>query len=132
MFQDLYPSYLYDFYVSEDGNYRFDTTTATFDTYIYVYPLGFSMTSPPVPIASNDDNGDFSLSCGEPRRCSTAFAYLLAGNSYTFVIRGFASATGTFSARIEGPSISAVPEPGTLALLGLGLAGLGLSRRRKA
>jgi hypothetical protein len=55
---------------------------------------------------------------------------LLAAGAYTVEILVAASPFGGGGAYIEVESAS-VPEPGTLALLGIGLLGLGMMRREK-
>ncbi len=55
-----------------------------------------------------------------------------AGASTAFIVWGTDWNVGIDNIVFNVRSAAAVPEPGTLALLGLGLAGLGFTRRRKA
>ena len=64
-----------------------------------------------------------------PQRGSASFA-VAAGNIFGFYVYSLDSRFGEASLRISNFSAD-VPEPTSLALLGLGLAGIFASRRRK-
>lgn len=131
------PYTTFDFHVDEDGTYKF-LTAARFDSMIILYQGGFDASAP------NDNRVRFNDDILTPN--TSGFRWdLTAGEQYTFVVTGFNdSEYGAYTFTIGGPgniipgpvpslgAVAAVPEPSTWLMLGLGLAAVGYTARRKS
>lgn len=119
---------VFDLGVTLTGDYTFLTTSA-FDGFALLYQNSCNPTAPLTnALVANDDL------LAPPFTTSGFAAPLTAGTHYCFLMTGFGNTDfGAFSTTIGGPGslvfdTTAVPEPKTFLLLGLGLIAIGFAR----
>lgn len=122
------PYHALQFTVDTDGEYTFQLTGQwDIDSVSVLYENAFDPNDVLANgIVASDDNVSLN---------TTAFASdLFAGTTYVFLVAGYTDTDfGQYSVTIGGPGvITAVPEPSTYLMLGLGLAAVGFAARRKA
>lgn len=128
---DGYPAFRLDFTIAGDGVYTFQTSNASFDTFLELYPGDLVLPAASFnPIAFDDDGS--SETCGD-FYCSLIEEVPLVAGAYSLFVRGSSGEVGTFDlslTAVQGPGVF-LSEPASFAALGLGLAMLAATRRRR-